>query len=294
MALQIASECACVGDVVQLLNVDMSALAGALKDAQMSQLGTVVSNITETVDATVSKTEWWLGQAADALIWGAASVPFGEEVFGINVAISITASMFGSILSSGSGGSGNIPPPPTVMLAECGSQLESFYENTINSNLNELTAVLQDPVKLPLIYGLVQRAWAWPTNFVAGTFSAQAENTYRTSFYQQLIPMAFQVMVWSNVSRSQPFCVETVGKYPAYENVNAPANAYLSLGAGGGLNNIYMLYQGSGNLSHRSDFKYPGSSLTNDLFQTLGVSPADFFTGSDGWNIPTVTADVDV
>jgi hypothetical protein len=294
VALQIAAECSCVGDVVQLLGKDMYDLAGALRDAQINQLEIVVGNITKTVDATVSNTEWWAGQVVDALLWGAAAISFGDGTYGVNIALSITASMFGSILSSDSGDSGNTPPPPIVDLVEFESELETIYENTLDTNLNALQVVLQDPVKLRLIYNLAQEVWAWPLNFAAEVFSQSAENTYRLYFYQQIIPLSFQMMIWSEVSESQPFYLLIDMGTPLTEYVNAPDDSYLILENSDGMNNIYMLYQGSTNLSHSSNFKYPSSDMMSDLFQTLDVSQSDFFTGANGWNISTVIANVNL
>lgn len=296
VALQIAGECSCIGDVVKILNDDMDGLAGALKDAQMGQLDTVVTNITQTVSPVVSTAGWWAGQVADALIWGAAAISFGEGTYGVNIALSLTASMFGSLLSAGTGGSGNNPPPPIVTLADFDSKIEKIYENTLCANSNALQVVLQDPVKLPLIYGLVQEVWAWPSasDFIPSVFSQNAENTYRLYFYQQIIPTAFQMMIWPNVSESTPFYIEISMGTPLTTYVDAPADSYLSLENSNGMYDIYMLYQGSTNLSQSSKFQYPSGALMSDLFATLGVSQSDFFTGANGWNIPTVTADVNL
>lgn len=292
VALQISSECECPSSVMDLI-ASMNELAGDLKTAQEGQLNTVIGNITQTVDPAVNQVAWWMGQIADALLWGAAAVPFGEGAAGINIALSITSSVFGSLLSSGAPAGNNTPPPP-VLLSDFETLLDENYGTAISDNGDNEQVILGDPVKMSLIFKLTQQAWKWPSNFDSGVFSQSAYNNYRLYFYRQLLPMAFQIMTWAEATVAEPYHVYYIivkgGRYPEYGSIGAPQQAYLSRSNSDGTYDIYMLYQGPSSIDDYKQFQYPGQSMTDDLFQVLGVSQSDFFTGANGWNIPTVTA----
>src|SRR2546423_2101619 len=288
MKAALAEECGCVDDVMNLIH-NMNTFAQDLEDLQTGEVSTVINNVDSDVQSQQSSAAlFWIGEIADSLICGASVIPEEKEAQG---ALAMTASLFGTALSSTSANT----PPQEVMLTEYEPTIEHEYATSIaNNNQNEVI-VLQDAFKLPFVNSLANAAWTWPpefTNSASGDSDPSAlldltatQNAYRLDFYKMIIPARFKIMVWNSADDSRPYYLaggNRIGWETYY--INVPSQAVYTESVGHNEWNIYVIFGGSDDASKSGSWIYPTTTLTDDLFQTLGVSKEDFFKRLAGWN----------
>ena len=246
---------------------NMNQLAAALNTQQDADLATAVQNVDQAIVSDNDTVTYWLGQVLDAAIWGAAVFP--EAKLG-QLALAVTASLFGGYL--GSSGS-----PQQVSYAEFVGAIDHAYLDAVRQNgVNETTA-LQDAGMLAVVSQLAGQGWQWPPT-QASDVALSSTNANRLAFYQILIPVRFEIVLFAN----NPF------DFPYGEAQRDAPWCYWSQANDDGTYNVYML--GYPNTEF-FPYGFASQDLMTDLFDNLGVAQSDFFLGQGGWSgIPQVSA----
>jgi hypothetical protein len=248
---------------------NMNDLAGKLRVQQDGDLAYCVSRADKTIPDNNSGVEFWTGQIIDAAIWGAGVIP---EAKAVQVGIAVTASLFGSLLGSGGG------TPESASYSDFKTTVDHAYLAATEQNgMNELT-VLEDAAKLSVTSQAASQAWSWkPTD--STDIAQSSQNANRIAFYQVVLPVKFQIVVFANNPTSWPYGIA---------KSDAPWS-YWSEAAGNGLYNVYLLcYPGT----TFYPYYFPTQELMTDLLSTLKVPPDLLFKGQYGWKlIPRKSAD---
>lgn len=235
----------------------------------------------QTVSSTLS---YWPGQFGVMMLWGLAALPFGPAWA---VTVGMTASMVGSMLSAPS-------DPLSVDIDGLNdacenvlAQLATTYDQSINQYQAELNQYLNDETKLQLVGYLAENAWAWSDLQEEVPIAVSVSNSNRLSFYQQLIPVVYKILVWNNCTLNGPCHRHELprGRFEWRLIENVPEGAYWAQQVGPQRWNVYLLCQGGAKsvCDESPKFIYPSNDLTSDLFKTLGVNKEEFFTGQKGW-----------
>ncbi|GHO89477.1 LamG domain-containing protein [Dictyobacter formicarum] len=185
-------------------------------------------------------------------------------------------------------------------------QLNAAYQTLLTLNGQRINRILMDGLLLPIVGRLAQTVWSWQaTDF--GKLPDLVKDKYRLSFYQKLIPTQYVVSEWMNHVTDKPII------YPldAHPFSGTPPQAYwvapdVQKQYGFGSYNLYIIHtpgdpyggtdwHGYPGITRRSSTpinpaNYPSEDITQELFETLGVSQADFFTCTNGWEGTSFTA----
>lgn len=254
----IVTECNQV-DTTYTLFGSMATLVADLNSFQEDDLKTLEANIDAiSQPPSVNSLDYWGGQVGVMLLWGlaAAGSAFfpGEALAAKAIAWGVGMSMFASIAGSAAG------YDPTQQKSYDVAGMELAVVDTLVASIlgqsAELTAILQDPVKLQIVDGLHDNEWDIDTslpNDAHGPFTTMD----RISMYQKVMPYYFTIVwFWPNV----------------HAPIKQPPILWMDNGECYGLKAQKYLAE--------SDFQ----DLYNDLFTTLGVSLEDFFLGNGGWS----------
>ncbi|GLV55870.1 hypothetical protein KDH_27140 [Dictyobacter sp. S3.2.2.5] len=194
-------------------------------------------------------------------------------------------------------------------------QLNAAYQTLLTLNGQRTNRILMDGLLLPIVGRLAQTIWSWQaTDF--GQLPDLVKDKYRLSFYQKLLPTQYVVSEWMNHVTDKPII------YPldAHPFSGTPPQAYwvtpssqkswvapdVQKQYGFGSYNLYIIHtpgdpyggtdwHGYPGITRRSSTpinpaNYPSEDITQELFETLGASQADFFTCTNGWEGISFTA----
>ncbi|HYW72311.1 MAG TPA: VCBS repeat-containing protein [Pyrinomonadaceae bacterium] len=263
------------------LTSSREAIASAVRTRQLEELEIVKHNV-QPAPAKDSDIDYWPEQVAVAAIWGMAAFPFadeeGESIFVINMAMSVVASLLGSYFSRPQS------TPSVSSYYHLALDIHRLYDKAIDAGVTDEVRILTDAVMLPLVARLAERAWKIePTDPMK--IARHASKANRLYFYENLIPLTFNLMVWTVVDTPVPAAWTNSKTGGFWQDIGAQPYTFLSEPQGDGNYNIYLLYNGGG-LSDWQDFKYPKKQLMDDLFSTeeLNVPQNLFFQGGGVWS----------
>jgi hypothetical protein len=254
---EIAAECDAVNTAY-----GMSQALGKLGDSfhklQKEDFQTVKTYIQElTAQPPESSVKYVFEQIGVAALWGLAGA--GSLLFAPEMTAAIAAySMAMSVVASGAGSLFGYNPaqPKSYGFETVKEEISSAFDKEYFARPLQLDAYLIDPVKLKILNGLSQGAWA-PQVL---TLSSSAEQLFhlmdREWLYQSLMPFYFTVVENVVTNWSTPWVFS--------------------------LNGIFYSLRAGNNWIKESQITAPGG-LFEDLFTTIGVSQADFFTGLGNW-----------
>ncbi|HET8912099.1 MAG TPA: LamG-like jellyroll fold domain-containing protein, partial [Ktedonobacteraceae bacterium] len=185
-------------------------------------------------------------------------------------------------------------------------QLNASYQALLKLNGERITRILTDGQLLPVVSRLAETVWNWqPGDF--GMLPSLVQDKYRLSFYQQLIPNQYVVSEWLNHLSPGPSFYPDYEVLPSARIHGAPEYACWSTQSSqlSQRFNLYIIHTITGPFgSNWGDYPgfvtrpivgvepqyYPTEAILNELFQTLGVAKADFFTCTNGWEKTPFTA----
>lgn len=281
--LVLASEFENVPDAVLLINNMMDYAQNTYANQTKNDLQHCVTNVGE---GTVTNTlNYWPQQFLLMAVWGAAALPFGPEY---NVLVGMFASIFGSVLSR--------PTSPVSInfanLDDAVSALKTSLQDTYNTEIENYTAdlndIVNDETKLPLVGYLAENAWSWTVG-EEYMLSDSTQISDRISFYQQLIPAAFNLLVWYNCTSNVPCTYDAKYQNPWRpvsndHNYSWWAQPVYAQNVDAQTWNVYLLCQNQpSDLDGSNPLIYPSYEMISDLFSTLGVNKQEFFTAQKGW-----------
>jgi hypothetical protein len=251
---EIAAECDAV-DTAYSMSKAIGKLGNELHKLQMIDFTTVQNNIAKlTVQPPESAVVYWFEQIGVAAIWGlaAAGGVLFPEAAGAAAAFGITM----SVVASGAGSIFDYNPgqPKSYGFETVRDEISSMFTKSWFARPVELEDYLKDPVKLKILNGLSQTVWKTRVD-LPDSSKARFQAMDRVWLYQSLLPFYCSI------------AINAAGRY-------APPPVFALNG------NYYAICVG-GRWLDPSDFT--GSDLYADLFTTLGVSQADFFTGLGNW-----------
>lgn len=237
-----------------------------------------------------SQYSYWLGAIMDAIIWGVAAAPLGGTA---QVMLALLASLYGSTLSEDDS---EVTVDDPILLIQ---QIQFQYNTAVTNSLTQQQQFLGDSVILPVLWYLLNNGWYTPTEYETSLLSARAQQACLLYYYQLLMPLTFNVLVWKDSFQATPFTweVEYDNNKQYWQVLDLPVteNSYLAIPAGDGTtSNVYLVCAGAqfdsgSNITNPLDIVYPTSDLMTAL---LELSGAGVFLGTGGWSLSAYPVNV--
>jgi hypothetical protein len=253
--------------VIYSLYANLQALAADLLNQQNMDLAQaiILSNPSSAGNPQVG---FWLLQALDAILWGAAAL-CGETpllAMGLSAIASLLSAAMGPHTETG---------PTLIEYTQIQEQIDEAYAALLTTNGMGESELVADGLKCAIIRWMATGTWAWPSTRSID-LAAATQYANRIAFYQSLLPAIYTVFTWQSDSDGPPTYVQ---KPPAYD--------YWGQETGGEY--TYTMYALAGWWDVDSA-GWPSQDLITDLFSTCGVQPQDFWLRQGPWSaMPTHT-----
>jgi hypothetical protein len=243
----IVAECNQV-DTVYTLYSELSNLAGALNAFQQNDFQTVTQNIKGITGNLPSDFDYWVGEFVVGSLWvmaacaGFFSDPRAAGAFGVffTIAGSVAGALYGY----------DPEEKETFPFDDVQHQITETLAAAFVTQSLDLTAFLEDPVKLNICNGLSSNEWEIPTS-LPSAMQEPFQEIDRLWMYQQIVPNCLSIQVEMGGSSNGALYSNNGFAY----NFNVPL----------------------------SKAEFQASAFYKDLFSIPGVSEKDFFNGLGAW-----------